>query len=683
MFGKKSQMVAPMTMAKKPKKMGKPKKAKAPPKPKKPYITYKITPSNYFTLSEYEKEKKLKEFVSILGNTEKSLRIIMMTDVVTLSDGRNYIEKNVYLTSKQDFGPMLAKTKLSCSKLEKPIDLSIKKEMTNHLEMNNGAFCKVYTLHNMSKSIYPAWVESLFDLCGFVTIDVASVKPITAKRMLISHANMLNSLRGQKNLEEAALAQETKDMLEKEQTVMFNVKVTASVSASSKKELKKRCKEFERQTNWKQIRLSSIAGRQKFIFENGLIDFLFEKGSLSAFYPLEYSDLMEDNSSGGVYLGENETTGNPVIYDYGKRVNSNVTIIGESGQGKSTTVKTYIDNFMAMIRKKYGSDQKLMLSIIDPHGEYKALADYYGAKVVNLTSRDPLGLDPFKLFEFPDQAAALLAETMDMPENLKSLVISMSDGCRSIDELVTKLNTDTGPNSPDAKRAGTFFAQFVHGGLASMFKGEIIKGDRIICTMRKAQKTKINAMLISIAMQKLWKDIRDTPRHIPKLFIIDEGWFAVSMDATGNIIEDIARSGRKENVHLLFITQEPGDVLENPYGKAMMQNSATMMILGVKKGPAMKMQKVLELSDSETDEIQKLSVGQVIMRADDNRIKLRVMPTDDQLNLFSTAVKREAAKEEPAKDEKPVAKVADVPQDIEPQFDYSKLHEKPVNEQVD
>ena len=107
---------------------------------------------------------------------------------------------------------------------------------------------------------------------------------------------------------------------------------------------------------------------------------------------------------GGVLLGRNIMTDTPVVYDYTRRVNSNVTFVGESGKGKSTTTKTYLDNFLQR------APPNTMVTIIDPHGEYAGLKDRWGCEVRDLANRDNMGLDPFKIMENPSKAVGLLAE---------------------------------------------------------------------------------------------------------------------------------------------------------------------------------------------------------------------------------------------------------------------------------
>lgn len=130
--------------------------------------------------------------------------------------------------------------------------------------------------------------------------------------------------------------------------------------------------------------------------------------------------------------------------------------------------------------------------------------------------------------------------------------------------------------------------------------------------------------------------MREAETHTPKLFVIDEGWYVSSMDATGKILSDIARSGRKENVHLLFLTQEPDDILNNQYGKDVLMNSDTTFLLGLKPALADQLQSVLHLSDTEKKDVERLGLGDCILRAGANRIYMHCTPTAQQMTAFTT-----------------------------------------------
>ena len=61
------------------------------------------------------------------------------------------------------------------------------------------------------------------------------------------------------------------------------------------------------------------------------------------------------------------------------------------------------------------------------------------------------------------------------------------------------------------------------------------------------------------------------------------------------------------------------------------------MLHALKPATATVLQRVLDLSDKERDEIVGLDKGQAIMRADHNCIKMQVRPTPEQLARFNTA----------------------------------------------
>ncbi|WP_317312365.1 helicase HerA domain-containing protein [Clostridium thermobutyricum] len=97
--------------------------------------------------------------------------------------------------------------------------------------------------------------------------------------------------------------------------------------------------------------------------------------SLSNLFPFSYSGKID---STGMRLGKDKF-GGKIIIDFDKRsktrTNSNILILGNSGEGKSFTVKSIIVDW----RKK----RKKIISL-DPEGEYKELTESLGGYYVDL-----------------------------------------------------------------------------------------------------------------------------------------------------------------------------------------------------------------------------------------------------------------------------------------------------------
>jgi type IV secretory pathway VirB4 component len=107
-----------------------------------------------------------------------------------------------------------------------------------------------------------------------------------------------------------------------------------------------------------------------------------ETSALAACLPIASADLtrLDDGAGGGVsgvLWGLNTATGNPVFWDRWGQQNHNSVVLGASGSGKSYLAKTDV------LRELY---QGATLAVIDPEGEYAALAAAVGGTVVALGS---------------------------------------------------------------------------------------------------------------------------------------------------------------------------------------------------------------------------------------------------------------------------------------------------------
>ncbi len=611
-------------------------------RPKRPEISYRLTNENYSILSEEEKMEALRSWIKIFhSSSEKAFRVMILnrqTGIAIPGDVQHdYVDQEVYVTSKYDMGSDLTAAGFSATRLESPVVLKHEAEGMAHVRMPGGVLCRAYSVYDFSRSIKPAWITRLSGIASAVAFDVRYIKPEKARSMLLNHASTLSSRLGKRHQEEAMEAREVNDLLVSNETILYDVTITALMMAPDAEALASSCREFERAAARQQIKVMAVAGKQGQAVGGWGSRMMFPAQSCAALYPFSSGDIVESSGSGGVYLGTNELNGVPVIYDYILRTNYNMTILGSSGYGKSMTAKTYIDNFMRMLRSKYGPDQRHLAYIFDLHGEYAAIAGHLGMEVKDLMGTQQMGLDPFVLFDSADQAVGILAEVSHMPDNLRSLTFAHAKGAGSTRELVQRLRDDKSEDHDACREASTYLAQFTEGSKARLFEGNMTMPEKTVFTLRGAKETDEDSMLISLALQKVWQDMRAQPRHIPKFLVLEEAWFVLRMPSTARIISNIARSGRKENVHMILMTQDIDEVLNNEHGSAVIKNSATVVLMRLMDKSADMLKKVMGLSDSERQMISALERGQAIIRADSNRIKMRVRPTKEQLELFDTS----------------------------------------------
>ncbi len=590
-------------------------------------ITYQVNGINYRALSPDDQREQEEAFLTILRSLEKPVEIARAPQGGVLYDGTEYSQYMIYFTSEQDLEVPLRRAGYSPVRLDRPFTHNVKQEYADHLQLADDSRVRVYNIYGLRHGLNEtAWIINLPS--HEIITRIYPMEPSKARSELTKFINVGASRMNDPTINyDVQEAIQLRTAINNDETGMVEVSIHALQYGFDAKHLREECRNMERTCRLQQLRYTTVRGLQRRLLEGWGNSFIFEIGSAAlAFFPFNSADLVEP---GGVILGYNNMTETPVVYDYTRRVNSNVTFVGESGKGKSTTTKTYLDNFLSR------STQNTMVTIIDPHGEYVALAERWNCEVRDLAKRDNMGLDPFRILDNPSNAVGLLAECTGMDDAAKSVCISQCEGIQSVHDMHKTL--DTSDYQKDvSRRAAAYLAQFTSSDIAGIFEGDPTAPQRVIYTLRGEDKTRLNAMLVSMVMARAWRSMREAETHTPKLFVIDEGWYVSSMDATGAILSDIARSGRKENVHLLFLTQEPDDILNNQYGKDVLMNSDTTFLLGLKPALADQLQSVLHLSDTEKKDVERLGLGDCILRAGANRIYMHCTPTAQQMTAFTT-----------------------------------------------
>ena len=127
--------------------------------------------------------------------------------------------------------------------------------------------------------------------------------------------------------------------------------------------------------------------------------FLVPTETLGVFFPFAGLDLIDPK---GTLVGENLLTHNVILYDVYEKENYNIALIGSTGAGKSTLIKSWVSRmalenpemvlftFDALDKREYSAG---------PDGEYESsFAFRTGSSVYVLKQNEKTGLDPFKIF---------------------------------------------------------------------------------------------------------------------------------------------------------------------------------------------------------------------------------------------------------------------------------------------
>jgi hypothetical protein len=407
------------------------------------------------------------------------------------------------------------------------------------------------------------------------------------------------------------------DALLKQQTALFKCSITAIITANTLKELKLKEKKFKKVASLSLMKFEPLPYMQN--LKEGRKEFYLELGSLAITYPFVASELIEDD---GILLGLDTTTYAPVIWNYKQRDNYNMVILASSGAGKSVTAKTIANRLLQ-------KNKDTALFIIDPQGEYERLSQLYNATVIRLAEPIPLGLDPFRLFD-KRIATNVIADVLNAPETVRKEILAVgldpSTSISSINDLYEMVGEESKKYLLDLVKD------------PRMQPSTTAYGNRIIFSLKGTyggSKT-MEAFLLTLALAKIWNLIYNLPLQTPKVLLIDEGWMLFNIETTAKFVNLIARTGRKLNVILMFLTQKPEDVITNEHGRALLDNAETKILLRNDHTASSKIKDALQLSQQEEDILPMLQKGECLLIVKRTKLKVRITPSREELELFAT-----------------------------------------------
>jgi len=585
--------------------------------------------SNFYTLTEEKQKQLIVRFLAFINNATifQPLYLVLYKDSILYND-RIYPIVRVFIASKDNnINYVLMNSEYKYKQIdinELPFLSKIRtiKEYATYIKAtdnySNDYYIKAYTLASLASTLYPAWIYSLLQYTPLIVLKVSRVEHATALSSIMRLAGSLKATYSIKLKEKAMRAEALREALLKQETALMKCIMNCYVIEDDKHKMLEASKAFKRNMRATLCKFTSIPFKQcMMLLQHEGKELFIELGTLAVMYPFISSDMLELD---GILLGENVITKAPCIYDYRNRDNYNVVILATSGAGKSVTAKLMLTRLL----DRYGD---AYCYVVDPQGEYEQLADYIDASMLRLTEYRELGLDPFMLFDDKTEIADILAEITKATDVVKKELRVKATSSNSIFDLYDKVSND----------AKVYLQDLVLSDLAVLFKqGESGVSKRTILSLKGTYGEERTAMLLVLAIAKAWKTINELPKHVPKILVVDEGWLLFTMQSTARFMNLIARTGRKLNVIFIFITQRPEDVIANEYGRALLDNSDTKILLRNNELATIKIAEALQLSREEKDMLVNFVKGECLLITREHRLRVQIKPTDEELEMFST-----------------------------------------------
>lgn len=292
--------------------------------------------------------------------------------------------------------------------------------------------------------------------------------------------------------------------------------------------------------------------------------------------------------------------------------NYNCCIAAQSGSGKSFLTNEIISAYLSAGGRVW---------VIDVGRSYEKLCRMYGGDFIHFGDGSDISLNPFPLIrEYDGEEGeedmivglqqAMAAPTQPLTDFQTSALKSLS---RSVweqkgREMVVDDVAAACSQHPD-RRVQDIGAQLYpftrKGGYGRYVSGPNNIAFRKDFTVLELEELKGRKHLQQVVLLQLIYRIQQEmylgERNRPKIVIIDEAWDLLTQGDVAKFIEHGYRRFRKYFGSAITITQSVRDLYDTPTGKAIVENSAFMMLLGQKAETVNSLKKDgrLPLSDGE------------------------------------------------------------------------------------
>jgi len=372
--------------------------------------------------------------------------------------------------------------------------------------------------------------------------------------------------------------------------------------------------------------------------------------SLATTFPLTSAELSGET---GVLYGINSQNGSFIIFDRFSLENSNMTIFATSGAGKSYFVKLE-------------SVRSLMLGteiiIIDPEGEYIALAEAVGGANISFSYTSSSKINPFDLSQVYERGEnhlglkilslhslfkvimgalspiqeALLDRAIVETYRAKGITQDPETQAKEPPLMEDLYKTLIGMEVENAQDLAARIEKFVRGSFIGIFDQQTnieIENPFTVFSVKELQDA-LRPIAMFIILDFIWTKIKKDLK--PRLLLVDEAWHMMRHEDSAQFLWSIVKRARKYYLGLTTITQDVEDFLNRDIGRAIVTNSALRVLFKQSPAAVDKVGEIFFLSQGEKNLLLGANIGEGIFFAGNNHAPISVVASPEEHRLITT-----------------------------------------------
>src|SRR3989344_2693750 len=446
-----------------------------------------------------------------------------------------------------------------------------------------------------------------------------------------------------------------RDKLQQAQEKLFSVGIYLTIYGETLQETNQNEAEIRHILNAKLIQTKPALFQQQEGFNSVLpyvtdqlqINNRLNSEPLSSIFPFVSFNLTSDK---GILYGVNRHNNSLILFDRFSLENYNSVIFAKAGAGKSYTTKLEILRSLM-----FGVD----VMIIDPEKEYEYLAETVDGRYINISLTSKNHINPFDLpipREDESSSDVLRSHVINLIGLFRLMLGGLTPKEDSIlDQAITEtyaahditfgadFTKVTPPILSDLEmiltstEGGEELAQrlkkYTSGSWAGLLNQPTsidINKNLIVFSVRDMEE-ELKPVAMYLITHYVWNAVRLSLKK--RLLIIDEAWWMMKTEDGASFLFGLAKRARKYYLGVCTITQDVGDFLNSPYGKAIITNSSMQLLLRQSPAAIDQLQETFNLTEEEKYLLLEADVGEGVFFAGLKHVAIKVLAsyTEDQI----------------------------------------------------
>ena len=469
----------------------------------------------------------------------------------------------------------------------------------------------------------------------------------------------------------------------------YYLNLLVTVTAGSVDELEWKCAEMKKLLLSQDMNVQpcSFCQEQAFLSSLPLVSLekhLFERSKRNVLtlgaascYPYTSYEMCDDN---GILLGVNKHNNSLIIvdiFDSNVYKNANIAILGTSGAGKSFTMQ-----LMATRMRRKGI-QVFIVAPLKGHEFHRACSNI-GGEFIQISPASPNCINVMEirkvdksvdeLLDGPGVEKSLLAAKIQRLHIFFSLLIpDMTHEERQLldDALIrTYANLgithdnatledpkhpgkyctmpvlgdlyDTLKEVPDTKRLANIINRLVHGSAKTFNQQTNVSLDNKYTVLDISELTgDLLTVGMFVALDYVWDKAKEN-RTEEKAIFIDECWQLIGANSNrlaAEFVLEIFKIIRGYGGSAICATQDINDFFaleDGKYGKGIINNAKTKILLNLEDEEARRVQSLLHLSEAEVMEITHFERGSGLISTNNNNVTVEIKCSQMEKELITT-----------------------------------------------